>query len=125
VPQHRFKAGADYWITPKWKFGGDLLAASSQFFFNDPSNLNQPLGGYWRVNLHTSYDVTSAFQIYGLINNLFDRHYGVFGNFFNLDGANSASAVNPSTGPDFFTNARTITPAAPFEIYSGVKVKFF
>jgi iron complex outermembrane recepter protein len=125
IPQHRFKFGVDYWITPKWKFGGDLLAVSSQFFFGDESNLNDPLGGYTTVNLHTSYDVLPSFQLYGLINNLFDRHYGVFGNFFNLDGANSASAVNPSTGPDFFTNARTITPAAPFAVYGGAKIKFF
>src|SRR5262249_23193625 len=111
VPENRFKIGADYWITPKWKFGGDLLAVSSQFFFGDESNLNEPLGGYTTVNLHTSYDVLPGFQLYGLINNLFNRHYGVFGNFFDLDGANSASAVNPSTGPDFFTNPRTITPA--------------
>jgi outer membrane receptor protein involved in Fe transport len=58
VPQHRFKAGFDYWITDKWKFGADMLAVSSQYFFQDDSNLNDPLGGYWTVDLHTSYDIT-------------------------------------------------------------------
>ena len=35
IPRHRFKAGFDYWLTPKWKFGSDLVAASDQVFFGD------------------------------------------------------------------------------------------
>ena len=30
IPQHRFKAGVDYWVTPKWKLGADVIAVSSQ-----------------------------------------------------------------------------------------------
>ena len=60
VPRNRFKAGFDYWLTPKWKFGSDLVAASDQVFFGDESNLNKPLAGYAQVNLHTSYDITRS-----------------------------------------------------------------
>ena len=35
IPENRVKLGADYWITSKWKFGGDLVAASGQYFFGD------------------------------------------------------------------------------------------
>jgi outer membrane receptor protein involved in Fe transport len=125
IPEHRFKAGIDYWVTPKWKLGGDLIAVSDQIFFQDDSNLNKPLGGYWRVDLHTSYDVTPRVQIFGLVNNLFDQHYGVFGTFFNLDLGNQGASADPGLGPDFFTNPRTITPAAPVAAYGGVKVKFW
>lgn len=121
IPAHKFKAGFDYWITPKWKFGADLIAASSQFFFGDEANLNKPLGGYAKVNLHTSYDVTDHVQIYGLIDNLFDARYGTFGNYFNLDAANAA-VVPPDSIT--FTDARTIVPAQPFAAYGGIKVKF-
>ena len=48
------------------------------------------VGGYGRVDLHTSYDVTENFQVYGLINNLFDRHYGLFGNLFDTEEATEA-----------------------------------
>ncbi|HEX2841349.1 hypothetical protein [Hyphomicrobium sp.] len=51
VSAHKFKAGFDYWLTRQWRFGADLIAASSQFFFSDNSNLNAPLGGYAKVNL--------------------------------------------------------------------------
>jgi iron complex outermembrane recepter protein len=76
-------------------------------------------------NLHTSYDVTPKIQFYGLINNLFDKHYGTNGGYIILDDANTASAANPSTGPDFFTNPRAFVPSAPFEIYGGAKIKLW
>jgi outer membrane receptor protein involved in Fe transport len=125
IPEHRFKAGWDYWVTPKWKFGGDFIAVSDQIFFQDDSNLNPPLGGYWRLDLHTSYDVTPRIQLFGLVNNVFDRRYGVFGTFFNLEAGNSAASADKQLGDDFFTNPRTITPAAPVAAYGGVKIKLW
>ncbi len=124
IPRHRFKAGFDYRLTPKWKFGADLIAASDQIFFGDEGNDNAPLGGYAKVDLRTSYDVTDHIQIYGIVDNAFDAHYGLFGNFFNTGDANSAAEADPSTGGSFFTNARTITPAPPVAAYGGVKVRF-
>lgn len=119
VPRHRFKAGFDYWLTPKWKFGSDLIAASDQVFFGDESNLNKPLAGYAQVNLHTSYDITDHIQIYGLINNLFDNHYGTFGSYFDTEEGSEASL-----GTIDFTDARTIVPSMPFAAYGGMKFKF-
>lgn len=124
IPQHRFKTGFDYWVHPHWKVGADLVAVSDQIFFGDESNVNQPLAGYARVDLRTSYDVTEHVQLYGLIDNVFDSRYGLFGNFFDLDGANDAAEADPSTGAGFFTNPRTITPAPPFAIYGGMRVKY-
>jgi hypothetical protein len=62
--------------------------------------LNPQLGGYWRVDLDTSYDVTPRVQIFGIVNNLFDSHYGVFGTFFNLEAGNSAAAADPALGDE-------------------------
>jgi hypothetical protein len=59
------------------------------------------------------------------VNNLFDRHYGVFGTFFNLEAGTSAASADSALGDDFFSNPRTITPAAPVAAYGGVKVKFW
>ncbi len=124
VPLNRFKTGFDYLITPEWRFGADLVAASSQFFYGDEANLNAPLAGYAKVDLHTFYDLTENIQLYGLVYNLFNSQYGLFGNFFNLEAANEASEANPATGDDFFTNPRTITPAPPLVAYGGVKIHY-
>ena len=119
IPQHKFKAGFDYWITPEWKFGADVIASSSQVFFGDEGNQNKRLGGYAKVNLHTSYDITDHVQIYGLIDNLFDKKFGTFGNYFDLAAASAASL-----GEINFTDPRTIVPSAPVAVYGGMKVKF-
>ncbi len=91
VPKHKFKAGFDYWITGKWKFGADLIASSSQVFYGDEANLNSRLAGYAQVNLHSSYDINEHVRIYGLINNLFDARFGTFGNYFDTEAASEAS----------------------------------
>jgi outer membrane receptor protein involved in Fe transport len=123
IPQNRFKTGFEYWIMPQWKFGADLVAASNQIYFGDEGNDNTPLAGYATVDLHTSYDVTQNVQVYGIVNNLFDSHYGLFGNYFNLAQANQA-AVADGLGANFFTDPRTITPAAPFVAYGGVRFHY-
>jgi outer membrane receptor protein involved in Fe transport len=121
VPAHKFKAGVDYGLTSRWRVGADLIAASNQIFFGDESNQNTPLGGYAKVNLHTSYDLTDNIQIYGLIDNLFDAHYGVYGTYFDYEDTNDSGAA---LGSITFTDARTIIPAPPITAYGGVKVKF-
>ena len=121
VPQHIFKAGFDYWLTPEWKFGADLLAASNQIFFGDEANLSRPLAGYARINLHSSYDITSNVQVYGLIQNLTDNDYAVYGTYYSTEDAEGPAEV---AGRDLGDNPRTVTPAIPFAAYGGIKVKF-
>ena len=70
VPRHRFKAGFDYWLTSKWKFGADLVAASNQIFFGDDGNDAAPLAGYAKVDIRTSYNLTENVQIYGMVDNI-------------------------------------------------------
>jgi iron complex outermembrane recepter protein len=123
IPEHRFKTGFEYWLTKKWKFGADLVAASNQVYFGDEGNDNSKLPGYAKVDIHTSYDVTQHVQVYGLINNLFNSHYGLFGNYFNLDAANEAARAD-GLGANYFTDPRTITPAVPLVAYGGVRFKY-
>lgn len=122
VPAHTFKAGIDYWMTPKWKVGADVIAASDQIFFGDEANLDRPLPGYAKVNLHTSYDVTEHIQIYGLFENLLDNQYSLYGTYFSVDDAND---LEPATGIGFNEdNPRTVVPAIPFAAYGGIKIKY-
>jgi iron complex outermembrane receptor protein len=119
IPAHKFKAGFDYWLTHKWKFGADVIATSAQYFYGDENNSNPQLAGYAKINLHSSYDITDHIQVYGLIDNLFDQHFGTYGTFFD-----TADATGASLGTINFTNPRTITPSELFAAYGGLKVKF-
>ncbi len=122
IPRHRFKAGFDYWLTPKWKLGADLVAASnSPLFPNAAKEDDNPslLAGYTRVDLHTSYDLNKNVQVYGLIKNLFDRRYGLYGTYFEADEVPDLD--NPG---DTFDDPRTISPSMPFAAYGGVKIRY-
>lgn len=120
IPRHRFKAGIEYWLTPQWKVGTDLVAATGQFYYGDEANQNSKLAGYTRIDLHTSYDITENVQVYGLVKNLFDRRYGLYGTFFDTEEASEAAEPQGIT----FHDPRTYTPAQPFAVYGGLKVKF-
>jgi outer membrane receptor protein involved in Fe transport len=123
IPRHRFKAGFDYWLTKKWKLGADLVAASNQPLFpNEAKEDDDPslLAGYTRVDLHTSYDINDNIQVYGLIKNLFDQRYGLYGTYFEADEVPDLD--NPPAGT--FDDTRSISPSMPFAAYGGVKVKY-
>ena len=114
IPQHQFKAGLDYFVTPLWKVGASLVAVGSQFFVGDDANQNPQLPGYWYVNLQTSYQVSKEVQIFGLVNNLFDRKFATFGTFFDPAGVALVTTL---------TDPRMITPAQPLSVYGGIRVK--
>jgi len=125
IPRHRFKAGFEYWLTSKWKFGADLVAAGNQPFYpnevSDEDGLNAMLAGYTRVDLHTSYDITDNIQVYGLVKNLFDQKYGLYGTYFEAD---EVTNVDKALGGSGFDDPRTISPAMPFAAYGGVKIRY-
>jgi len=113
IPQHRFKAGAEYSILPQWKVGANLVAFSGQYLAGDESNQNPKLPPYWVVNLHTTYQVNKNFEAFALIQNLFDTRYYTFGTFFDTSEIPFLTLTDP----------RTLSPGAPFAIYAGLRVK--
>jgi outer membrane receptor protein involved in Fe transport len=115
IPRHRIKIGADYGLTQNWRIGADLIAASSQFFRGDEGNDVKPLPGYWVVNLKTSYDLSKNFQIYGIVENIFDRKYATFGTFYDTGPLAEARGLS---------DPRTITPAPPLAAYGGMRLRF-
>ena len=116
IPRHQFKLGADYAVTRDWKVGANLAVVGSQFYVGDESNQNPQLPVYWTVNVRTSYQLSKELQLFGVINNLFNRKYVVYGTFFDTQAV--ANAI-----PTPFTDPRQQTPAQPFAIYAGAKYK--
>jgi iron complex outermembrane recepter protein len=74
IPSHRFKIGIDYWVTPQWRVGGDLIAASNQFFRGDEGKDARPLRAYAVLSLRTGHKVTDNVEIYELAINLFNTN---------------------------------------------------
>ena len=116
IPQHQFKAGADYIVTPEWKVGADFVAVGSQYFVGDDANQNDKLPAYWYVNLHTSYQISKEVQVFALVNNLFNKQVRHLRHILR-----SASVLNAI--PTMLTDHRTITPAQPLAFYAGMRIK--
>jgi iron complex outermembrane recepter protein len=114
VPQHRFKAGAEYRPAPAWILGADLVVASDQYLRGDEANQNPKIPAYWVVNLHASYDLTENVRLFALAQNLFDNKYETFGTFFEPGQIPFLGLRDP----------RTLTPAPPLGVFAGLRVKF-
>jgi iron complex outermembrane recepter protein len=114
VPQHRFKAGAEYAVSDAWKVGADLNVVGSQYLAGDQSNRNPEVPAYWVVNFHTSYQVNKNVELFGLVRNLFNQHYYVSGTFFQTDSFTYLNLTDP----------RTFVPGMPLAAYAGVRAKF-
>ena len=104
IPRNTLKVGFDFDATDKWKIGGDMVAASSQTIFGNENGVLPPVPGYVVFNAHTSYQVSKQFQVYGLIQNIFNHHYETYGGLFD------AGAL-PNAAP-FLTDPRSLGPAA-------------
>jgi len=116
IPLHQIKTGVDYAVTPALKLGTDVIWVGSQWYIGDDANQNVKLADYWVANLHGYYQLTKEVQIYGFVNNLFNRKFATFGTYF--DPRVIANAL-----PDPPTDHRMITPAQPLSIYVGLRAK--
>ena len=73
IPPHTLKVGVDFNATDKWKIGGDMVAASSQTIFGNENGALPQVPGYVVFGAHTSYQVSKQFQVFGLIQNIFNQ----------------------------------------------------
>lgn len=117
IPHHRLKLNADYAITDKWSVGANLIAVSGQYFFGDEANRNAQLPGYWTVNLHSSYKIADNFEMFLLVQNLFDQKYETFGIYGDATRTALPGVPNP-------TDPRFVSVAPPLAAYGGMRLKF-
>ncbi len=111
IPDFRLKLGAEYQITKPWKAGADLNVIGNQWIVGDEANQLPQMPAYWFVNLHSSYKISDNIEVFGLVRNLFDQHYYVYGTLFELGDF----PYLPLTDP------RTFLPGIPFAAYVGVR----
>ncbi|MDA9445448.1 membrane protein [Bradyrhizobium sp. CCBAU 11430] len=119
IPRHRIKVGIDYAVTDVWKVGGNALFVSSQYLVGDESNQFAKLPSYTVFNLHTSYQVAKNIQLYGKVDNIFDKRYATYGQFFD-----TGALPNFTNGGNDFTDPRSLSPARPRAFYAGMRVTF-
>ncbi len=122
IPEHRVKLGVDYRVIGAWTVGATVNVVSSSYYVGDEANLLEPLPGYTVVDLHSTYRPLPHLEIFASISNLFDRKYATWGILSDPTGVGApgipAAAVTNGPGVD----NRFQSPAAPFEIFGGVRL---
>lgn len=122
IPKHNFKIRADYAVTPTVNVGLNVVFASNQFARGDENNqdANGKIPSYTVVNLDARWNITRQWQVFGRINNLFDKDYAVSG----VVGRNFFLGQNFTFDPATAENEQFRTPGAPRAFFVGVRYEF-
>jgi outer membrane receptor protein involved in Fe transport len=135
IPQHIFKAFADYRVNEAFSLGLDFIAVGSSYARGNENNRHQPDGlyylgpgksnGYGVLNLTAQYRFEPRFSVFGQINNVFDREYytasllGPTG--FTANGSYIARPL-PAVGAEFpVQHATFYAPGAPRTFWVGLR----
>jgi iron complex outermembrane recepter protein len=117
IPTNLVKFGVQYKVTDKWTVGATAIAATSQYLFGDEANLDKPLPGYFVLNLNTSYQVAKNVELFGLIQNVTDQTYYIYGTYSPTSSITFFPAPNAS-------NPRSYNIGAPIAGFGGIRVTF-
>jgi len=115
IARQTFKLRTSYDMTPTWKIGGNLVAATGQYAHGAENNqtldsVSPKIPGYTILNLDTNYNLTSNWSLFAKVNNVFDKDYSTFGQL----------EQNIYTG----LNEQFRTPSAPRAGWVGVTYNF-
>jgi iron complex outermembrane receptor protein len=113
IPKNTVKVGVDYAVTPNWKVGADMVAASGQVIFGNENNAVPQVPGYAVFGVHTSYQYNKQVQLFGYVQNIFDQRFYTSGGL--------VQTGEFMTGPSI-TNPQTFGPAKPVAIYGGIRI---
>jgi iron complex outermembrane receptor protein len=116
-PADTIRAGADVEVMDDVGLGGELAFTGSQYFAGDPSNVNSRLPPIVVVNLRAAWQITPVWQLFGLVDNLFDNRDALYGTYFGPDG--TAGLITPA-----LADSRTVTLRQPVTFQLGLKLRF-
>ena len=108
VPEHRATLGATYNVTHDFKVNSDLNYVGKAYDSSDFNNEYGKTNSFVTVDLNVNYAYDPTLDIYGGINNLFDREYYEYvGGGANWDnGGKREQFYYPANGRNFFVGFR-------------------
>lgn len=119
IPRHNLKFRLDYDATERFSIGSNILYASDTFARGDESNndVRGKIPGYTVVNLDSRYKLSKEIELFGRVNNLFDRQYANFG----LLGNNAFAGADRSFDPANGANEQFRGYGAPRGLWIGLR----
>lgn len=138
IPDHLFKAFADFQATEKLSVNLGLVAVSRSFARGNENNLHEPDGqyylgeghspGYAVTNLGARYQLHRNVEVFGQVNNLFDRRFFTAAQLgptgFTAAG-NFIARPFPAVDGEFPVQRATFfAPGAPRGAWAGLRIRF-
>jgi iron complex outermembrane recepter protein len=123
IPAQNLKLRVDYDYNEKFSFGANLIYASAINARGDENDQDQrgKVPGYTVVNLDARYHVSKKLQLFGRVNNLFDKTYANFG----VLGENLFPQPDKQfTGPGNGVVEQFRSLGAPRGIWLGLRYEF-
>jgi len=140
IPQHLFKAFAEWQVLPTLSATADFLAVSGAYARGNENNEHEPDGvfylgpgrtaGYGVVNLGLSFRPLAGVTVFAQVNNVLDREYATAAQLGStgFDGSGSFVA-RPFAGPVVngerpLLGSTFLAPGAPRAWWAGVRYTF-
>ena len=137
IPEHQFKARAQYDVTPQWSVGTNLVYFSDQFVIGNENNKHAAntagcsngaadndfacgsgkIKDYTVVNLDTQYNFGGGWKAFAKAINIFDNDYYVAGRL-----AETMFDASGAYGGEI--KSRGVIPGAPRAAWIGVRYEF-
>jgi iron complex outermembrane recepter protein len=115
------------------RLGADVQAFSGQYVRGNENNQHQAgtangrtfdgpgkLPGYAILNLNASADLSKSWELFGKINNVFDKRYATGGALAENPFVNGSYQANP----DDWRRETFVAPGAPRAAWLGVRYRF-
>ena len=128
IPLHSVKLGADYTLNDRWLLIADAAGYSSQYVRGNENNAHQAGGaflgsgkakGYAVFNLGVRVTLDRGWELFGRVNNIFDRHYASAGAL----GQNPFDAAGVfQTNSAQWAHETFYAPGAPRAVYFGLRL---
>ncbi|MGH1463314.1 MAG: TonB-dependent receptor [Neptuniibacter sp.] len=115
LPEHNLKIVADWNLTSKFDLGAEVTYQSSQYYRGDEANENEKLEGFALLNLRGVYKLGNNVELFGRIDNVFDKEYETFGVY------GESEEVLEDMGIE---DHRFVGPGKPRSGVIGIRAKF-
>ncbi|MGH8155171.1 MAG: TonB-dependent receptor [Rhodanobacteraceae bacterium] len=123
IPRWVANLAAEYQLTQRWSFGGNIRAYSSQFATGDENNQDShgAVPGYALLDLDLHWQATRQLALFAKVQNVFDRHYFVSGQLAD-NVFDTPTRLIDTTGPG--TPTLFVMPGAPRGWFVGLSYDF-
>lgn len=118
IPQNQFKLVTNYQFTGGFSMGLDVINNSDQYLRGDESNQLDTVDGYTLVNLRARYQFNDSFEVFAMVNNVFDKEFETFGLLGEEPGEVEVPIIEDLTVPVF------LGAAPPRAGFLGLRLSF-